>query len=72
MRIPLDRDGVFAPGSFFFHGERPQPYLRLNFVMNSEEVIEEGIRRLGRVVERLLVREGSKIIRTPQRRAIRI
>jgi GntR family transcriptional regulator/MocR family aminotransferase len=63
---------VFAPGSFFFPGERPQPYLRLNFVMNSEEVIDEGVRRLGRAVEWLLAREGDEVASTPQLGAIQI
>ena len=58
--FPLaSKEGVtFAPGSFFFPGERPQSYLRLNFAINPPEIIEEGIRRLGRAVTRLI--EASK------------
>ncbi len=45
---------TFTPGSFFYPGARHQPYMRLNVVMNPQEVIEEGIRRLGRAIERLI------------------
>jgi 2-aminoadipate transaminase len=49
------KQGVtFAPGSFFFPGERPQSYLRLNFAINPPEIIEEGIRRLGRAITHLI------------------
>jgi GntR family transcriptional regulator/MocR family aminotransferase len=66
-------EGVtFAPGSFFFPGERPQSYLRLNFVMNSTEVMEEGIRRLGQAVERLLTCGESETVPARQDRAVRI
>jgi DNA-binding transcriptional MocR family regulator len=48
------KEGVdFAPGSFFFAGERPQSYLRLNFAINTPEINVEGIRRLGRAVTQL-------------------
>ena len=49
------QEGVsFVPGSFFFAAERPQSYLRLNFALNTPEQNEEGARRLGRAVQRLL------------------
>lgn len=48
---------TFAPGSFFYPGARHQPYMRLNFVANPAEVIEEGVRRLGRAVERLMAQQ---------------
>ena len=67
-----EEGATFAPGSFFFPGERPQPYLRLNLVMNPEELIEEGIQRLGRAVERLLAREEDKTASAPQYRTVRI
>lgn len=52
--LPLaTREGVtYAPGPWFFpeprEGER---YLRLNFATQAPEEIDEGIRRLGRVLE---------------------
>jgi DNA-binding transcriptional MocR family regulator len=58
---------TYAPGSFFYPGARHQPYLRVNFVNNAPEVIEEGIRRLGRAVERLIA-QGSVRGRTRQAR----
>jgi GntR family transcriptional regulator/MocR family aminotransferase len=45
---------IYAPGSIFFPGEREQPFLRLNFVMNPPEIIQEGIRRLGSAIHRQL------------------
>jgi GntR family transcriptional regulator/MocR family aminotransferase len=54
-------EGVtFVPGSFFFPGERPQGYLRLNFALNPPEVIEEGAKRLGRAVDRLMRTRASR------------
>ena len=41
---------LFAPGSFFFPGNRPCPFLRLNFACQPLDMIEEGIRRLGNVL----------------------
>lgn len=53
-----EREGViYAPGSIFYPGERVQPYLRLNFSALPPERVEEGIRRLGRAVERCLAGE---------------
>ena len=50
------REGVtFVPGSFFFPGERPQSHLRLNFAINPPDVIEKGVQRLGRALDRLLI-----------------
>ncbi|HEY9783813.1 MAG TPA: PLP-dependent aminotransferase family protein [Candidatus Obscuribacterales bacterium] len=47
-----ERQGVtFSPGDLFFvNSDRPE-FLRLCFIQNSEEFIEEGIKRLGRAVE---------------------
>ncbi len=46
------RQGVdFMPGSGFFLGEKDGAnWIRLNFVVQDEQKIEEGIRRLGRAV----------------------
>ncbi len=55
-RLPLAaEEGVeYAPGPRFF----PQPaegegYIWLNFAMQTHKDIDEGIRRLGRVLQRL-------------------
>jgi GntR family transcriptional regulator/MocR family aminotransferase len=54
------REGVtFTPGSFFFPGERAQPFMRLNFAAHPPEVIEEGVRRLGRAVRHSLRGPGQ-------------
>jgi len=65
------KEGVtFVPGSLFFPGERDQPYLRLNFARHPPEVIEEGIRRLGRAVEQLLTCPGKEEPSPPRNKAI--
>jgi len=54
--LPLAcEEGVaFHPGSgFFLHGADGTRYLRLNFAAQPPERIEEGVRRLGRAIERL-------------------
>lgn len=49
------QEGVaYAPGALFFPGEKDLSYLRLNFTIHPPDDIEEGIRRLGRAVERYL------------------
>jgi GntR family transcriptional regulator/MocR family aminotransferase len=56
------QEGVaFAPGTLCFPGERGQSYLRLNLSMHPPEVIEEGIQRLGRAIERLLTHRGNEV-----------
>jgi len=50
---------TFAPGSLFYPGARHQPYMRLNFVANPADMIEEGVRRLGLAVERLMAHQQS-------------
>jgi DNA-binding transcriptional MocR family regulator len=55
LRPLAAEEGVdYAPGPWFF----PQPsdgerYLRLNFATQTPGDIEEGIRRLGRAIQRL-------------------
>jgi 2-aminoadipate transaminase len=43
---------AFVPGDPFFVEAAPRPYLRLNFSHRREEVITEGIRRLGYALDR--------------------
>jgi len=57
--LPLAcEEGVaFAPGdSFFPEGSRGQDWMRLNFVAQSAEEIDEGIKRLGKAIKRLRAR----------------
>jgi len=54
--LPLAcEEGVaFAPGKIFFpEGSAGQDWMRLNFVASSEEEIKEGIKRMGKAVEKL-------------------
>lgn len=55
-------EGVeFAPGSRFFSNPIDgEPYLRLNFATQTPEDIEEGIRRLGHVIEQTQKRVSQR------------
>ncbi len=44
---------VLAAGCAYFTGQDSHSYLRLNFAMPNVEKIEEGIRRLGRAIEKV-------------------
>jgi DNA-binding transcriptional MocR family regulator len=49
------REGVtFLPGEFFFADGQGQEWVRLTFVSQPPEVIEEGIRRLSQALRRLM------------------
>jgi GntR family transcriptional regulator / MocR family aminotransferase len=48
---------AFAPGPMFFPGEAAYPAFRLSFSQRTEEQIDEGIRRLGKVLAEALGRE---------------
>ena len=57
--LPLAcQEGVaFAPGSnFFLEGFGERGWMRLNFVAQPENEIEEGIKRLGKAIKRLRMR----------------
>ncbi len=47
-------DVAFVPGSAFYVDEGGKNTLRLNFSNSDGDHIEEGIRRLARVIEKLL------------------
>ena len=68
--VAAEEGVTFAPGSLFFPAERTQPYLRLNFAMHPPDVIKEGIRRLGRAVERLLARRENEAPSMPHQKAV--
>jgi GntR family transcriptional regulator/MocR family aminotransferase len=59
--LPLAcQEGVaFAPGSnFFLEGSGEQGWMRLNFVAQPEDEIETGIKRLGKAIKRLRIRNN--------------
>ena len=68
--VAAEEGVIFVPGSLFFPTERPQPYLRLNFAQHPADVIEEGIRRLGRAVERLLTLQESELASAPRQPSV--
>jgi GntR family transcriptional regulator/MocR family aminotransferase len=56
LSLALEEGVTFAPGnSFFPDGLSGRSWLRLNFVAQAPDQIEEGIKRLGRAIERLTV-----------------
>ncbi|HHV64258.1 MAG TPA: PLP-dependent aminotransferase family protein [Peptococcaceae bacterium] len=44
---------IYVPGTFFYPDGRRSNEMRINYSCSSPEVIEEGIKRLGRAVERI-------------------
>jgi GntR family transcriptional regulator/MocR family aminotransferase len=61
---------IFAPGSFFFPGQKVKQFMRLNVAMHPPEVIEEGIRRLGRAIHRYTSLKSSERRRYLNRREV--
>ncbi len=53
FQVALEEGVSFAPGSYFFPEKHFPSHLRLNFAINPPELIEEGIKRLARAMERL-------------------
>lgn len=62
--VAMEEGVQFTPGTLFFPDSRPSAYIRLNFACVSEEKIEEGIRRLGRAVQRCLDGSGAPVAST--------
>ena len=53
------KEGVtFVPGSFFYPGQRTQSFLRLNFAINEQNEIQEGIRRLSVAFHKFIANES--------------
>jgi GntR family transcriptional regulator / MocR family aminotransferase len=63
----IARGTAFAPGPMFFPGEPAYPAFRLSFSQRTEAEIEEGIRRLGAVLEEMLGREQPVFAENAQR-----
>jgi GntR family transcriptional regulator/MocR family aminotransferase len=68
--VAAEEGVTFAPGSLFFPAERTQFYLRLNFAMHPPDVIGEGIRRLGRALERLIAHQESEAASVPRQKTV--
>jgi len=56
MLFPLAlEEGVdFAPGNLYFAHEMGDEFLRLNFTFHPSNIIEEGVRRLGKALNRCI------------------
>lgn len=61
--LAVEEGVIFAPGFPCFPGEREESHLRLNFAVQPPERIEEGVKRLGRALERLLAGHGAEALR---------
>lgn len=61
LREALDEKVVFVNGEAFHPEGKGEEYLRLNFTFQPEELIEEGIKKLGRALNKLI--KKSKIER---------
>ncbi|HKY04032.1 MAG TPA: PLP-dependent aminotransferase family protein, partial [Blastocatellia bacterium] len=48
----LEEQVAFVPGAPFFAADAKRNFIRLNFSNQTPNLIEEGIRRLGRVIKR--------------------
>jgi Transcriptional regulators containing a DNA-binding HTH domain and an aminotransferase domain (MocR family) and their eukaryotic orthologs len=54
LRLAREEGVVFAPGNgFFTDGLEGKNWLRLNFIARAPDQIEEGVKRLGRAIQRL-------------------
>lgn len=58
--LAVEEGVIFASGFPYFPGEREESHLRLNFAVQPPERIEEGVKRLGRALERLLASQGAE------------
>jgi 2-aminoadipate transaminase len=61
LREAVANEVAFVPGHAFFIGDDPPPTMRLNFSNAQPAQIEEGIRRLGVAVRRVL-REAQPMV----------
>jgi GntR family transcriptional regulator/MocR family aminotransferase len=52
--LALEEGVAFNPGSLFFLDGIDQGWMRLNFTTNSPEVIESGVKRVGRAIQKLM------------------
>ena len=66
--IAAEEGVTFMPGSVFYPGERCQSCMRLNFAVHPSDMIQEGIRRLGRAIERGLTLQHTGPVESQPRR----
>jgi 2-aminoadipate transaminase len=56
VKIAIENKVVFVPGKSFYTSDEGYHNIRLNYSNSSEEMIEEGIKRLGNVMKKQLVK----------------
>jgi DNA-binding transcriptional MocR family regulator len=53
LRLAVEEGVSYSPGGIFFpDGSRGEDYMRLNFVIQTPERIEAGIKRLRKAIDR--------------------
>jgi 2-aminoadipate transaminase len=62
LREAVEERVAFVPGSAFYDDGSGKNTMRLNFSNATTEKIEEGIARLGAVIQRALARQGEPVL----------
>jgi 2-aminoadipate transaminase len=65
LPLALKENVAFVPGDTFFIGGGGLNTMRLNFTNSHEDRIEEGIKRLAKVIKQLLVESRSESVVSP-------
>ena len=60
MKKCIDNNVAYVPGGFFFPSGNRENYFRLNYSSCKEEIIKEGIKRLGKVL-RDAIKDSAEI-----------
>lgn len=58
----IDQGVTFVPGEAFYLEEQGSPHIRLNFALQPEGVIEEGVKRLAKALKEAQVSTGGQKI----------
>jgi 2-aminoadipate transaminase len=61
IKTAIENKVVFVPGKSFFTSNEGHCNMRLNYSNSSEEMIEEGIKRLGNVMKKQLRKELATV-----------
>jgi DNA-binding transcriptional MocR family regulator len=66
LRFAEEEGVTFSPGDLFFLSGDRQEFMRLCFIQNNDEQIQEGIRRLGAAYQKYLdtLLEASAVVRS--------
>lgn len=62
IKKTIQENVVFVPGKSFFTTDEGYRHMRLNYSNSPEELIEEGIKRLGLLIKKALVQEKESSV----------